>query len=296
MATFRRSGSIIDDTGRVFKLRPAEATEASRAWTWTLGLPQAKLGKCDYPDKGDEVFLVVEIMLNGQKHPTPWARLADIAAWSDHNLAAGVALRVEWFNGKSGQWMSMYHQHLRLLSIGQQEASPERYSQAMAPRRYFLRQTIPDFDETWQIDIGKLARVKKITFDNLEQVFLATNLIDSSKGPKPTRIPDAVIIQQLKQAGAQNVNHPWPVQGAPKVKFGQGSRNTCDSCQINGNKPCLRAGGQHRCQFCYHYGILCSWTPTKAIPPQLRQLLGFKEANNDGPTEIPDPQLRRGTV
>jgi hypothetical protein len=110
------------------------------------------LGKGDYPDKGDEVFLVVEIMLNGQKHPNSWARLADIAAWSDHNLAAGVAIRVEWFNGKSGQWISMYNQHPRLLSTGQQEASPERHSQDMALRRYFLRQTIPDFDETWQTD------------------------------------------------------------------------------------------------------------------------------------------------
>jgi hypothetical protein len=103
MATFRRSGSIIDDAGRVFKLLPAEATQASRAWTWTLGLPQAKLSKGDYPDKGDEVFLGVEIMLNGQKHPNSWARLADIAAWSDHNLAAGVA--TGW-NGSMGSPVS----------------------------------------------------------------------------------------------------------------------------------------------------------------------------------------------
>ena len=165
MATFRRSETIVDKTGVVLSLEyPTPTGKAS--FELTLGMKM--LGKENYPAVGDEVLVVCEIMLDGQRHPWGWARLPEIAAWSDHNLAAGVAFKVQWYNRKAYTWMEKYLQTSTPRATGEVEASPRACSTAMAMRRYLLRQTLPDFQEKapelqhgWQRDFGKLARVKR---------------------------------------------------------------------------------------------------------------------------------------
>jgi hypothetical protein len=295
MATFRRTASRVGTEGRVMRIMPA-AGYSTRYLQFVNSLTRVRLGTDNYPEVNDEVYVVVEIMLNGERHPKGYARLPKIASWSDHNLAAGVAIKTQWYNQKADTWMEKYHQISNPKTTLNEEASPRIYSQCMALRRFFMRETLPDFQESWQLDIGRLARVKKITFDNLEQTMIATDLTGSVKGQAPSRVPKNTIMQQLRQAGAtpQNIDHAWPESG--KRPF---NNTRCDFCIINGDSgrglaACPREGNNHRCELCYRYGIVCSWTTTYNEP--LRQLLMFQPALEDKFEPIQDPGFTYGTV
>ncbi|KIV81030.1 hypothetical protein PV11_08483 [Exophiala sideris] len=293
MATFRRLESTIGANGRFFRIDPGACADSSTKFNVVFAFPRAKLGSKDYPAIEDQVFLVAEIMLNGERHPYGWGRLPELAVWSDHALATGIAFKVEWFSMKTGRWMSKYVQ-ISKHDYSVEIASQLAYSRCMALRRYFLRQTFPDGGESWRHDIGKLARVKMISFDNLAQVFTAKDITGSSKGTTAVRVTYDAIRQQLRQAGASNIELPWPAGGRPFFDRPGQRWDKCDLCWIL-HCDCGKADGDvQTCLTCYSYGIVCSWT--NPVPPELKRLLTIKRIVEEKFEEIWDPQLRLGFV
>jgi hypothetical protein len=128
--------------------------------------------------------------------------------------------------------MERYLQTSSPMSTLGEEASPRFHSQCMALRRFFLRQTLPDFQENWQLDLGKLAQVKKIVFDNLERTITATDQKGSVKAQAPSRVLRNTIVHQLHQAGAnlQSIGQAWPA--GKERSF---TNQCCYFCTINGD-------------------------------------------------------------
>ena len=320
-AVFRRSPSTLNARGLICRMNARFGMMESRRSHLEFML-STRMSE-PRPQQSDEVLLSVEIMLNGQRHPHSLGRLPGLGPWSDWNEAAGVAVKVEWFNHKAGQWMSNYIQKDNVWASGKLAVLDENvygalrnYSHLMAIRRFFLRQTLPAFQGTWELDFGGIARVKKISFSNLTQTITLTDILDSIQGPLATYTPNAQMVSALSAAGARNVARAWPVTGSPTrfiPNFNPPStrpRTKCDFCYLMARGEtgsnigavgfqCVRQGNLNVCQHCFRWGHDCSWTPTVVLQslPNIRQLL--LPAPLSGPQmfeAVDDPQLRKGTT
>ena len=322
-AVFRRSPSTLNARGLICAMNARFGTMESRRFRLEFMLSTKMLDP--RPQQGDEVVLSVEIMLNGQRHPHSLGRLPVLGPWSDWNDAAGVAVKVEWFNHKAGQWMSSYIQKTKdVWASGKTSTLDENvygalknYSHLMAIRRFYLRQTLPAFQGTWELDAGDVARVKKISFSNLTQTITLTDDLSTTQGPLATYTPNAIMVSALSGAGVMNIARAWPVEGSPArsiPNFNPPStrrpRMSCDFCYLmargeTGNNvaaagfQCVRKGNRNLCQHCFRWGHDCSWTPTTVLLslPNIRQLL--LPAPLSGPQmfeAVDDPQLRTGTT
>jgi hypothetical protein len=232
MATFRRLASTVSADGKFAKYTPEHLSTQVLSSTLPSVFPKRNWGQRTIQLSETKCTRSPEIMLNGESHPYGWGRLPELAVWSDYALATGIAIKVEWFSMKTGRWMSKYMQ-VRRNDHSVEIASQLAYSRCMALRRYFQRQTFPDGGESWRHDVGKLARVKMISFDNLAQVFTAKDITGSSKGTTAVRVTYDAIRQQLRQAGASNIELPWPAVGRPSFARPRGPKLArCDLCSI----------------------------------------------------------------
>ena len=255
------------------------------------GKPRPPLGTIIYP--------VWEIMVNGEPHHTPWARLNEIGCYPNWRDANKLALRVQW--EENGVWQSMYQQVGRLAQFEDTEepGCVTPYNRAMAIIR-FLKQRVQADPPSWYVD-GGIARVKSLTFDNFTQTIHIKDLAPSDKlVPRPRLKTVAEMADELTKLGCLNVGGEWGKHalrpGDKFVKDHQNQKNIqCDACNIMKlfvgetrrknalyDWPCKRivdANGNETdtCQNCHKRGLrVCSWTRPESITPEMIRAINYK--------------------
>ena len=302
-AVFRRSGSIGTQT-RLFGMLSRGATATNRSFSFLIHRSKGMVS-AGLPEGDRSIYVVFEVMLNGEPHTTLYARLIPVtlAPWSDWNLALGVAIKLEWVDEGTGQWKSMYCQKAKgdmALRDSTEPGSCESYSKAMALRRYLLRQTCPNFPEQWQFDLGGVADVQQVVYDHLKQTVQLYPLRATTRAAVPRRITSDEKRVSLAKLGATRIYSPLSVE------------EECDWCRLvrrpervtvtGMGSGCLkpRLGPNCKledrsCIWCVRLGIPCSFTQNPSAA--LRQAIAVPTVADKSVIvfDIQDPQIQQGS-
>jgi hypothetical protein len=178
---------------------------------------------------GTSVHVVFEIMHRGN-HAFPWARLPGVPEFADEgreNIANRLGLRLEWqYLEKStgeAKWAKIYIQSTLINEHATYRPS-RAYTQAIAIIRCLQLQVLDVYPEWWQAT-PKLAYIREVRFDFLNQVLTITERKAKTTIPAPVRIPTQVRMADLVARGAKNVG--------PRPPSSQGKMNErCDNCLL----------------------------------------------------------------
>lgn len=180
------------------------------------------------------VWPIFEIMLNGQAHRAPWARLSDWGIWPDWDQVKSLGLRLQWdVNGKT---LYRYVQHDSMADFADGSAgSIIAYIKVTALFRLFFHAT-QQHPRSYDLDYG-IARIKTLKMNQDENVLHIKDLVSSPRVlPRFTRKTDEQMVREMTALGFTNVNGDHDhhtqrgVMGITRTR-GPGSK-ICDSCWI----------------------------------------------------------------
>ena len=173
------------------------------------------------PEKDSILFVVCEIMTNGQAHHTPWARLPAVGPWSDWEYANRFGVRIEW--QENDKWYQRYCQssNTRQFQSGDPGAFMN-YAIATGALRYFQGVGLNN-PRGWDINYGT-TRIKDLVLDHFTQTLTVKHLVRQTRNmQRPTLKSMDAVGNELRQLGAQNIGQ-WGIV--------QGIRTSCDGCRV----------------------------------------------------------------
>lgn len=185
------------------------------------------------PPVGAKATVVVEIMLNGQPHAIPYARLPRCGPWMNWSEGNAIGIRVEWKEGDKWQWV--YCQVFQAFNFEKNVQEPGALSSfvgIMSLKRY-LTQVPAQNMFPWTLDWG-FARVCSIVYNHLQQTIFV--------GDRPQPIgqssthailrPLADIKKQLEDAHVGRVGGEYGAVPSVGPRKQGGQRKSCDLCYI----------------------------------------------------------------
>ena len=279
VAVFRRPATLADVVGKntmsVLELRFKRADNLGGATGSHESHQNFMIDKgpgC--PEKGDKVWIVVEIMINGQEHATPWARLPSSGPWTDWNEANRLAVRVEWEDSKGAMRMQYcQHRQSTLVDSDKSPASILQYARAMGMIRFFLQQLCTD-PRDWYLDFGR-ARIKEITFDNLTQTYNVREISAITPIKRAELKERSVMARELTSKGLQNVDQAMFGYEGTSTPQASGravwKRYRCDYCHLQithgfkSKAKCSQIEGTNNCTNCKSLFRPCSYTNTALL-------------------------------
>lgn len=186
------------------------------------------------PQPDTLVWPVFEVMLNGQTHRAPWARLSNWGIWPDWDQVKPLGLRLEWdLNGKT---LYRYVQHDSMADFADGSAgSIIAYIKVTALFRLFFHAT-QQHPRSYDLDYG-IARIKTLRMNQDENVLHVKDLVSPLRVlPRFLRKTDEQMVREMTALGFTNVNGDHDhhtqrgVMGITRTR-GPGSK-ICDSCWI----------------------------------------------------------------
>ncbi|KAK5698040.1 hypothetical protein LTR97_007000 [Elasticomyces elasticus] len=172
----------------------------------------------DGPPAGIKVEFTIEVMLDGNPHRFQYARIPFVGPYEDWLFACSFGIRITWDNA-AGSESKLYLQQSSvrrhaLNFVSKDIGSLSHYSRAIHIMRYLHQQKL-QAPIDWQKDdavSGRIARVRRITFDVLTQVIeiAPADVTHERYIERPKTLSKATITAQLSAHGAKQIDSTTP--------------------------------------------------------------------------------------
>ncbi|KAF2488194.1 hypothetical protein BDY17DRAFT_307457 [Neohortaea acidophila] len=262
------------------------------------------------PPLGTKVYVIFEVT-DSYPHPKSWACLPTVCAYDDAKRAATLAVRAMWSSlTTEGQFETAYcfaggekggHKY---INDDAQPGSITILGRAIGTLNFLQRSEIVQDKRSIDFRYG-LAKVVEVSFDNLRQILEKKPMTEVQHIKAGQLRPAAQIVQELTNAGAQNVGGEF-AKFNTTIKTKGHQRKTCDRCYLSGKRSsmrdpvyravdaydeCKQKEGTNSCTRCYQAGIPCTWTNTDVLRETVALHLALLPKNPDHTVlKITDPK------
>lgn len=237
----------------------------------------------DVPPEHASTHVVFEVFPNGSDLTSraPLSQNPLIGKYDDHADSLRIAMRSEWPDEDTGEWLTTYYQmggsDDRVK--GAPTGGTQFYNISTGLRHFLLQQSrTPNKDnDSWMWDFGT-ARVKKITIDHLQNMILVNDVNDRTMVPAPKRRPIQEIAAEYEAlaGGSDRVlrvalptDKTYPIFPGGGNKDKHDKHTSCNGCYRAkqtgvriGKWGCKKVPGENVCDRCQRLALPCVFSPS----------------------------------